>query len=159
MRWLASSTPFDRAALHADHPGLLPYADDRGALSFRGAPDDPERLAHALRAAHAQVAGPHIAFEDVVNTIFAGRLEPLLALGYGQLANGPVTLLRRYAEVAAEHGVETSLIVTGPAAPASACSELGETFVVAERFTGLAYSRRCLDSSFSRFSPLAWMTA
>ena len=83
VRWLASSTPFDRATLHGDHPGLLPYADDRGALSFRGAPEDPERLAHALRAAHAQAAGPHIAFEDVVNTIFAGRLELLLSLGFG----------------------------------------------------------------------------
>ena len=130
-----SSTPFDRATLHGDHPGLLPYADDRGGLSFRGAPEDPERLAHALRAAHAQAAGPHIAFEDVVNTIFAGRLELLLSLGFGQLANGPVTLLRRYAEVASEHGVETSLIVTGPGRTGLCLLELGESFVVAERFT------------------------
>jgi hypothetical protein len=135
VRWIASSTPFDRAALHGDHPGLLPYADDRGALSFRGTAEDVERLAHALRAAHAQAAGPHIAFEDVVNTIFAGRLELLLSLGFGQLANGPVTLLRRYAEVASEHGVETSLIVTGPGRNGLCLLELGESFVVAERFT------------------------
>ena len=135
MRWIASSTPFDRATLHGDHPGLLPYADDHGGLSFRGVPDDAERLAHALRDAHAQAAGPHIAFEDVVNTIFAGRLELLLSLGFGQLANGPVTLLRRYAEVASEHGVETSLIVTGPGRTGLGLLELGDSFVVAERFT------------------------
>ena len=134
VRWVASSTPFDRATLHADHPGLLPYADEHGGLSFRGAPADPERLAHALRDAHAQAAGPHVAFEDVVNTIFAGRLELLLSLGFGQLANGPVTLLRRYAEVASEHGVATNLIVTGPGRAGLSLLELGDSFVVAERF-------------------------
>ena len=130
------STPFDRAALHADHAGLLPYADDRGALSFRGGRRTtlsawPTRCAPRT----SQAAGPHIAFEDVVNTIFAGRLELLLSLGFGQLANGPVTLLRRYAEVASEHGVETSLIVTGPGRTGLCLLELGESFVVAERFT------------------------
>jgi hypothetical protein len=134
VRWIAGSTPFDRATLHADHPGLLPYADDHGGLSFRGSPDDPERLAHALRAAHVQVAGRHIAFEDVVNTIFSGRLELLLGLGFGQLASGPVTLLRRYAGVAEAHGVETQLVVTGPGRPGLSLLELGESFVVAERF-------------------------
>lgn len=134
VRWVAGGTPFDRATLHGDHPGLLPYADERGTLSFRGRPDDAAQLAHALRAEHAQAAGPHIAFEDVVNTLFAGRLELLLALGFGQLANGPVTLLRRYAAVAAEHGAETSLVVTGPGRSGLALLELGETFVVAERF-------------------------
>jgi hypothetical protein len=134
VRWVASSTPFRRATLHGRHPGLLPYADDRAALSFRGAPEDPERLAHALRAEHAETAGPHVAFEDVVNTIFAGRLELLLGLGFGQLANGPATLLRRYAEIAAAHGVETSMVITGPGRTGLCLLELGESFVVAERF-------------------------
>ncbi len=134
VRWVASSTPFHRATLHTEHAGLLPYADEHGGLSFRGNAADPERLAHALRDAHVQAAGPHVAFEDVVNTIFAGRLELLLSLGFGQLANGPVTLLRRYAEVASEHGVATNLIVTGPGRAGLSLLELGDSFVVAERF-------------------------
>ncbi len=112
VRWVASGAPFDSAALHTEHPALLPYADDHGALSFRGTPADPERLAHALRAAHAELAGPHVAFEDVLNSALAPEL--LLAHGYGRLARGPVTLLRRYADVAARHGIETRLVVTGP---------------------------------------------
>ena len=46
-----------------------------------------------------------------------------------------MTLLRRYAEVASEQGVETSLIVTGPGRTGLCLLELGESFVVAERFT------------------------
>ena len=105
-------------------PGLLPFADDRGALSFRGRPDDPERLAHALRAAHAELAGRYIAFEDVVNALVG--LEALLTLGYGQLANGPATLLRRYEEVADAHGVATQPGHHRPRSGGSVLLELGE---------------------------------
>ena len=41
-------------------------------------------------------------------------VEALLELGYGQLANGPVTLLRRYAEVAEAHGVADAADRHGP---------------------------------------------
>jgi len=99
--------------------------------SYRAA--DPERLANALRATHAELAGRYVAFEEVVNS-FLG-VEALLELGYGQLANGPVTLLRRYAEVAEAHGVDTRLTVTGPGRNGLCVLELGETYVVAERFT------------------------
>ena len=133
VRWVVSSSRFHRATLHAEHPGLLPYTDDFGGLSFHGRAADPERLAHALRAAHAELAGRHIAFEEVVNS-FLG-VEALLDLGYGQLANGPVTLLRRYAEVAEAHGVATRLTITGPGRTGLCLLELGETSVVAERFT------------------------
>jgi hypothetical protein len=133
VRWAASSSRFHRAVLTAQHPGLLPFADDFGGLSFHGRPADPERLAHALRAAHAELAGPYVAFEDVVNAYLG--VEGLLELGFGQLANGPVTLLRRYAEVADGHGVETRLTITGPGRPGLCLLELGETYVVAERFS------------------------
>jgi hypothetical protein len=133
VRWAISSSRFGRAALLAEHPGLLPFTDDFGGLSFRGRADDPERLAHALRAAHAEIAGRFIAFEETANS-FLG-VEALLELGYGQLANGPVTLLRRYAEVAETHGVSTRLTVTGPGRNGLCLLELGETYVVAERFT------------------------
>jgi hypothetical protein len=127
VRWHTTSDIFDRALLHSQHPGLLPFVDERGGLSFRGRPEDPERLADALRAAHAQVVASHIAFED--------RLAERLAVGYGQLASGPVTLLRRYASVAEGHGVATHLTITGPGRNGLTLLELGETFVVAERFT------------------------
>ena len=55
-----------------------------------------------------------------------------------------MTLLRRYAEVAREHGVETRLIVTGPGRAGLCLLELGETYVVAERFTRLAQVSRRL---------------
>jgi len=73
------------------------------------------------------------AFEEVVNALLG--VEKLLEIGYGQLANGPVTLLRRYAEVAEAPGVDTRLTVTGPGRNGLCVLELGETYVVAERFT------------------------
>jgi hypothetical protein len=133
VRWVASSSRFARVGLHAEHPGLLPFSDDRGGLSFHGRIDDPPLLAHALRAAHAELAERYIAFEDITNSLV--ELETLLAHGYGQLANGPVTLLRRYAEVAEAHGVATQLVVTGPGRAGLFLLELGETYVVAERFS------------------------
>jgi hypothetical protein len=128
VRWQATSDPFSGAVLHAEHPGLLAYADERGGLSFNGVPAAPDQLVAALRAAHAEAAGRHIAFED------AGLAERL-AVGYGQLASGPVTLLRRYANVAGHHGVATNLTVTGPGRAGLTLLELGDTFVVAERFS------------------------
>jgi hypothetical protein len=127
VRWHATSDPFSHAVLHSEHPGLLPYADERGGLSFRGVPAEPERLVHALRAEHAGTAGPHIAFEE--------GIAERLAVGYGRLASGPVTLLRRYAEVADDHGVATNLTVTGPGRAGLCLLELGSSFVVAERFS------------------------
>ncbi|MDA0183089.1 hypothetical protein OJ997_22460 [Solirubrobacter phytolaccae] len=127
VRWQATSEPFLSANLHAEHPGLLPFVDERGGLSFNGAVAEPERLEAALRAAHAQAAGGHIAFEE--------GLAARLAVGYGRLASGPVTLLRQYAHVADDHGVATNLTVTGPGRNGLSLLELGGTFVVAERFT------------------------
>ena len=54
VRWQATSEPFASALLHAEHPGLLPYADERGGLSFNGVPSEPDRFVAALRAAHAR---------------------------------------------------------------------------------------------------------
>jgi hypothetical protein len=127
VRWLATGEPFSHARVHAEHPGLLPFADERGGLSFRGRPPEPERLAHALRAAHAEAAGPHVEFDE--------GLAERLAVGYGRLASGPVTLLRRYASVAGGHGVATNLTITGPGRTDLSLLELGDSFVVAERFS------------------------
>jgi hypothetical protein len=127
VRWQATSDPFAHAVLHHEHPGLLPFADESGGLSFNGRPAEPERLAQALRDAHAVTAGPHISFED--------GLAERLAVGYGRLASGPVTLLRRYADVADVHGIETNLTVTGPGRTDLCLLELGESYVVAERFS------------------------
>jgi hypothetical protein len=134
VHWVAGDGHFDRACLHAEHPGLLPYTDEYGVLSFRGRAADAERLADALRAEHFRAAGRYVAFEKVINH-FGGRLDGLLSLGYGQLANGPVTLLRRYAAVAEAHGVGTRLIPTGPGRDGLHLLELGESFVIAERFS------------------------
>ena len=126
MRWRATGEPFGHALLHGQHPGLLPFADERGGLSFRGRPPEPGRLEDALRAAHAEAAGEHVEFDD--------GIAERLAIGYGQLASGPVTLLRRYASVAEDYGVATNLTVTGPGRAGLSLLELGDSFVVAERF-------------------------
>src|SRR6201999_255782 len=118
VRWRTTNEPFSHAFVHSEHPGLLPFADDRGGLSFRGVPAEPERLVHALRAAHAETAGDHIAFEE--------GLEERLAVGYGRLASGPVTLLRHYADVAAMYGVETNLTITGAGRTGLSLLELGD---------------------------------
>jgi hypothetical protein len=128
VRWQTTSDPFSSATVHAEHPGLLPYVDERGGLSFNGVPPEPDRLVAALRAAHQEAARGHVAFEE-------NGLAERLAVGYGRLASGPVTLLRRYADVAARNGVATNLIVTGPGRGGLSLLELGDTFVVAERFS------------------------
>jgi hypothetical protein len=127
VRWQAVGEPFGHAVLHREHPALLPYVDERGGLSFRGVPAEPERLALALRAEHVDTAGHHIEFEEGI----AARL----AVGYGRLASGPVTLLRRYAAVADGHGIATNLTITGPGRNGLCLLELGDSFVIAERFS------------------------
>ena len=127
VRWQVTSDRFTHALLHHEHPGLLPFVDESGGLSFNGRPEEPERLAQALRDAHAVTAGNHISFED--------GLAERLAVGYGRLASGPVTLLRRYADVAGGHGVETNLTVTGPGRNDLCLLELGDSLIVAERFS------------------------
>ena len=84
----------------------------------------------ARRAASSRSgsAGAHVAFEDE-------DLAKRLAVGYGRLASGPVTLLRRYAHVADGYGVATNLTVTGPGRGGLTLLELGDTYVVAERFS------------------------
>jgi hypothetical protein len=128
VRWQATGEPFSSACVHAEHPALLPYADERGGLSFKGVPAEPQRLVAALRAAHHEAARGHVAFED-------DGLAERLAVGYGRLASGPVTLLRRYADIAERSGVATHLVVTGPGRDGLSLLELGDTFVVAERFS------------------------
>ena len=56
VRWRATSEPFGHALLHAEHPGLLPFADERGGLSFRGRPPEP-RPARARAARRARRGG------------------------------------------------------------------------------------------------------
>jgi hypothetical protein len=122
-------------AARRERARYLPPADLAGLGGGAAGRDQAlERLARALRAAHAEVTERHIVFEDVVNSLVG--LETLLGLGlgYGQLANGPVTLLRRFAAVAETHGVPTRLSVTGPGRAGLCLLELGETYVVAERF-------------------------
>ena len=41
VRWVASSSRFDRVGLHAEHPGLLPFADDRGGALLPRPPRGP----------------------------------------------------------------------------------------------------------------------
>ena len=115
-------------ALHGEHPGLLPFADERGGLSFNGRPAEPERLAHALRAAHAERRGPAHRVRGRARRAARGRLRP--ARERARSRSCAATRTSRE-----EHGVATHLTVTGPGRNGLALLELGESFVVAERFS------------------------
>ena len=74
VRWVASQQPLRprRAARRAPRPAALRRRPRRRSPST-AAPTDPQRLAHALRAAHAEIAERYIAFEDVVNSLLGAR--------------------------------------------------------------------------------------
>ena len=126
----AGARPASRSATRCctpSTPACCPFADERGGLSFRGRPPEPDRLEYALRAAHAEAAGEHVEFED--------GIAERLAVGYGRLASGPVTLLRRYASVAEDYGVAHEPDRHRPRPRRALLLELGDSFVVAERFS------------------------
>src|SRR5262249_23318469 len=114
-----------RRALVPRCPAGARAAPARAARPARPVPRGPPP--GRLAAGHADAAGDPIAFDD-------GLVERL-SVGYGRLASGPVTLLRRYADVAGGHGVETNLIVTGAGRSGLHLLELGDSFAVAERFS------------------------
>jgi hypothetical protein len=126
VHWTAAGRDFKHAAIHSEHPDLRPFSDPRGSLSFRGRASDPEGMLEALRAVHPDIYGD---FTAAVNP-----MPGLLTHSFGRLAEGPVSLLERYARVAAGYGVATHLTLTAPARNGLRLLDLEHSQVVAERF-------------------------
>ena len=160
VRWVVSSSRFHRAALHASHPGLLPFADDFGGLSFHGRPADPARLAHALRAAHAELA-------DALHRLRGGRQRAARRRGAAgdrlrparQRPGDAAAALRRgrggarRPDAADGHGPGPQRPV-----PARARRDLRGRRALHRRELSPRW-RAASRRSFSRFSPLASTTA
>jgi hypothetical protein len=110
LDWLLTSRPRAGKAgveLQARHPLLWDYAQPQTSLSFRGQPDSAAELARRLGQVHAKTFAP-FTVPGHINGAF--DLVTLLSGGHGLLATGPVPLMRRYAEVCAEHGVAATLL-------------------------------------------------
>lgn len=129
--------------LHAPpHPLLAPYTEPHAQLSFNGVPADAAATAERLRACHREIAGEYGA--TVPSPGRGGRLPDFLAVGYGVVAEGPVSWMRRYEQVLRGDGLRTSLLDqrrTEPVPDARALV-LGRSFVV-----GVDFGARLLSGS------------
>jgi hypothetical protein len=113
--WCLTTRPgagIQSVSLDFDHPLLIDYVEERTILAFRGRPVSAPALALALQHAHRATFSPF----DVPSHLNRGvDLVRLLEGGFGTLAEGPVSLMRRYSEVCAAHGVEANLLPPRPA--------------------------------------------
>lgn len=124
----------DYLRLHgAPHVLLAPYTEPHGTLSFRGSPANAAATAYELQECARSIAGE---FGGVVRLGRAVPLDRFLAVGYGVVAEGPVSWLRQYERVLARAGLRTSLLdVAGPpGVPGARALTLGASFVVASHF-------------------------
>ena len=113
-----------------EHPLLMPYVAERAHLTFTGKPKGPaSEVVGELYAAHAAVAGEYVPLGMYMNTSY-GRdpetahgaawrgyvsLAGLLEGGYGTLADGPLPLIRAYADVLTRFGISVSVSEPRPA--------------------------------------------
>jgi hypothetical protein len=102
----------DEADLTADHPVLLPYTQPHAQLGFHGRPAHSRLVLADLWEAHRAVTDLWHPFEAFFNPV---PLVELLASNTGLLAEGPRSLMERYADVLRAHGIEPSLFGERPA--------------------------------------------
>ena len=143
----------------ATTPACCPTPTTAAGSPSAASPEDPERLAHALRAAHAQAAGPHIALR--------GRRQHDLrrAAGAAALARlrparqrpGHAAAPLRGGRVRARRRDEPDRHRPGPHRPLPARAR--RVLRGRRALYRLSSSRRRWNSSFWRFSPLAWTAA
>src|SRR6185503_9779876 len=89
------------------HPVLWPHTESHVQLSFRGGPRDPAGLIGTLYRRHVALVEGWLSFQDFVH-------HDRLAGGFGVLATGPEALLREYAAVLGEMGIEHSFSGSRP---------------------------------------------
>ncbi len=114
VRWNLTDGRVDWLLVREEHPGLEPFGPT-GALYFRGVPSDGRQMLLELRAVHDRATEGYLDFREIVNTGWgAGDGSEVFRMGHGQLAEGPVSLLREYANVARAHHLKTNILETGP---------------------------------------------
>lgn len=92
----------------SEHPVLLPFVEQVTDLCFTGPVPNPLATVGALWECHWHLVGRWLPFERFLNT-FKG-LSELLATSGGQLASGPVSVMKTYADVLTAHGVRSSML-------------------------------------------------
>lgn len=121
--------------LRESDPLLMPYHDERGSLSFRGVPMDVDAVIGAMWLAHTRHFGDCFPFRKFLNHY---PLDELLSGGFGQLAQGPLTLIREYEAALQRNGVDTHVHVWNPNPISNMNAKLlvvGNGFVIAENFS------------------------
>lgn len=98
----------DALSIKTEHPLLLPHSEARVELYFSSRPADPDAAVGRLIEAHHAVVG---AWFDCLHFFNLGPEHSLRAMlngGFGKLAEGPQSLIDRYAEALRTSGVAVS---------------------------------------------------
>jgi len=109
------------------HPLLLAYQEPHSSLYIKGRTEHPKELAFDLLQIHLATYGKWQAFSP-------GIFEQLQQ-GHALLAEGPHSLLQRYAAKVDEYGILTSLIPSYTPAPSNLkVLTLGDNYFIGSRF-------------------------
>ncbi|HEX2127098.1 MAG TPA: hypothetical protein VHF45_11140 [Thermoleophilaceae bacterium] len=130
-RWAFDDGPVHPIGLTDDHPALLLFAERQGDLYFTGAPENPHRLALALRAEH-ELIERYLPFRESFCTGFGARH---LEGGHGHVARGPLSRLEVYAELLRREGSKPRILPSWrDPTPHLHALELGDSYVVGAEF-------------------------
>lgn len=90
------------------HPLLLSHIEPVVELYFSSRPSDSDSAVGRLVEAHRSVVGEWYGFHHFFNRAYHSSISELLNSGFGKLAEGPQTLMERYAECLRRYGVAMS---------------------------------------------------
>ena len=88
------------------HRLLSPFVEDATELTFTGTPSSVAAVVGDLVAAHEDWGGEWFPLDAFLRQ----GAKALLGGGYGQLAQGPDSLMRGFAEVLRDHGVKSAIV-------------------------------------------------
>ncbi len=97
----------------SEHPLMLPFTDYVTDLHFYSQSPNSIATVGALLERHSEIVGAWIPFERFFND-FPKGLSKLLTTSSGQLASGPVSLMKVYSRVLDEHGIPWSMLPSRP---------------------------------------------
>lgn len=127
----------------APHLLLAPYTEPRAQLYFWGRPRDPARTAVALHECSRGLVD-RFPLATVAGLNGSIGLDRFLEFGTGIVAEGPVPVLTRYAEVLRAEGLETNILPTiNPnlrSRDEVGVLVLGDSYVVGTHFDALLLS-------------------
>jgi hypothetical protein len=115
----------DHLRIETRHPLLLPYSEPKAELYFSQRPEDAGGVIGRLIEAHREVVGAWFDCLEFLNIGPDGSLRRMLEGGFGRLAQGPRSLIERYARVLEGAGVPTSVLPPRAAHDAGQSDEAG----------------------------------